>query len=178
MIKAAAEMAAKIGSKTISDDTIAEIVQDMEAGKVVEEVEYEATEMIEHEEGTEEVIYVGGKTQSVFTPKKKEEEARSAFWKRIRPEVIEEEEEVEVGQGEPGTDQQDIMFGARDLDDPGYDSPTPREPRTPRKQRESGSQKTKRTTEPRRTEIQATPTQEGPRSRYDEGEVEMRVRLR
>ena len=66
----------------------------METGQVVEEVEYEATEIIKHEDAIEEVIYVGGKTQSVYTPKKNKQKWGKIFWDMIKPEVIEEEGEV------------------------------------------------------------------------------------
>ena len=45
-------------------------VEDLEEGFVVEDIEFEAREEVDHSDGTEEVIYVGGRLQS-SRPRKK-----------------------------------------------------------------------------------------------------------
>ena len=104
--------AKQVESRAVTDETIEEIVRDMEAGMVVEEVEYEDRETIVHEEGIEEVIYVGGKTQSIYTPRKDNKKAWRVFWRRIKSIKEEEDAEVDVTKGQ--LDQEAVMFGTDD----------------------------------------------------------------
>ena len=105
----AAASATQVESKVVTNETIQEIVRDMQSGAIVEEVEYDDIETNITEQGVEDVIYVGGKTRSIFTPKKNKDKVWRVFWDRIKS--INEEEE-EGGDPTKGTlDQEDIIFG-------------------------------------------------------------------
>ena len=65
-------------------DNWEEIVEDLENGMMVEEIVLDEVETIESNEGMEHVIYVGGKVQSVFTPKKEKKEPIKAFWRMLK----------------------------------------------------------------------------------------------
>ena len=55
----------------ITKDNVQEVVEDLEGGEAFEELEYEAVEKIDYEdESYEDVIYVGGKKHSIYTPRK------------------------------------------------------------------------------------------------------------
>ena len=102
--------ATQVGSKVVTDESIEEIVRDMQTGAIVEEVEYDNIETNITEDGVEDVIYVGGKTRSIYTPKKDKERAWRVFWDRVKS--IDEEEEVGVDPTKGTMDQEDIIFGA------------------------------------------------------------------
>lgn len=121
-----------------------EIVEDMELGMLVEEMEGDALERIEYEHGTEEVVYVGSKTQSVFTPKKEKEGTMRAFWSMLRPV---QEEAGEVGKAEEAQDQEQIIFGGISLESPESSRSTTPSPEKKGKGRRMAS------------EVPATPTQ-------------------
>ena len=107
----------------VHKDNWAEIMEDLEKGMMIEEIIPDEVEMIESDEGTEEVIYVGGKVQSVYTPKKERGKAIKAFWRMLKP--IQEGEK----EGEDGGDQEEIMFGHINLQSPegsGAATPTQR----------------------------------------------------
>ena len=69
----AAANATQVESKVVTDETIEEIVRDMQSGAIVEEVEYDDIETNVLDDRVEDVIYVGGKTRSIFTPPKNKE---------------------------------------------------------------------------------------------------------
>ena len=79
---------------------------------MIEEIIPNEVETIESNEGTEEVIYIGGKVQLVYTPKKESGEAIKAFWRMLKP--IQEVEK----EGEDGRDQEGLMFGHINLETP------------------------------------------------------------
>ena len=58
---------------------------------LIEEIMYDASVILDQGEEIEEVIYVGGKTVSVFMPKKEKEGVRKTFWNLIN--TVEEEED-------------------------------------------------------------------------------------
>ena len=100
----------QVESKTVTNDSIQEIIRDMQRGARVEEVEYDDIETKVTEEGVEDVIYVGGKTQSIFIPKKEKEKGWRVFWDRIKS-INEEEEEV-VDPTKGTLDQEETIFGS------------------------------------------------------------------
>ena len=108
IVKAAAE-ATQIESKVVTNETIQEIVRDMQSGAIVEEVEYDNIETNVTEEGVEDIIYVGGKTRSIFTPKKNKDKVWRVFWDRIKSTKEEEEEGVDPTKGT--MDEESIIFG-------------------------------------------------------------------
>ena len=105
----AAAKATQIESKVVTNETIQEIVRDMQSGAIVEEVEYDDIKTNVTEEGVEDVIYVGGKTRSIYTPKKNKDKVWRVFWDRIKS--IKEEEEEGVDPTKGTLDQEDTMFG-------------------------------------------------------------------
>ena len=95
--------------KYLNEKTWPTILGDLAKGELFEEVKYEATEVVEHEEGTGEVIYVGDKKH---TPKKAKEGARRAMWAVLHlAEAISEEAEVDQYSKEAEVDQEGIIFG-------------------------------------------------------------------
>ena len=101
----------QVKSKRVTIQTVGEIVRDMQSGAIVEEVEYDDIETKVTEEGVEDVIYVGGKTQSIYTPKKNKEKAWRVFWDLARSIKEEEDEGVDFTKGT--MDQEGIMFGTK-----------------------------------------------------------------
>ena len=61
----------------------------------------------------ENVIYVGGKKQSIYTPKKEKERAWTLFWDRIKSIEEEEEDDTNANPTRGILDQEEIMFGER-----------------------------------------------------------------
>lgn len=100
----------QVESKTITKESIKEIVKDIQTGAIVEEVEYDDIEMNIIEDGLEDVIYIGEKTQSIYIPKKNKEKAWRVFWNLAR--LIKEEEDEEVDFTKGSIDQKEIMFGS------------------------------------------------------------------
>ena len=118
---AAAAKLTQVVSKTVTDDNFQEIVKDMQGGAIVEEVEYDDIETNITDDGVEDVIYVGGKTQSIYTPKKRKEEARRVFWARARSIKEEDDEGADLTKGT--MDQESLMFGTEWNPDSPADGP-------------------------------------------------------
>ena len=78
MVRAVVNMI-RVESKIVTNDSIQEIIRDMQNGAIVEEVEYDDIETKVTEEGVEDVIYVRGITQSIFTSKTEKEKEWRVF---------------------------------------------------------------------------------------------------